>query len=119
MTKAQEQRAAILKKLWWMKKDQEKNLLEAKSQFMMDHAYRCIDVLETTIRTAMEIKPVSFEKRLSTVPGTTRPCFITECNYSDADNAKVAEVIRRMVEQGFIRIRKADGFTMVEVLKTR
>lgn len=124
MTK-KEQKEMILRKLYWMKKNQEENLRIAKAHgsrpgsVTFDCPYRGIDVLETTIREALGINPVSFEKRLSTVPGTKRSCFVTKCTFSDEDNKKVAEVIRRMVEQGFIRIREAHGFTMVEVLKTR
>ena len=116
MTK-QEQRNMILKKLYWFKKDQEENLSKAQYDFERELAYHTLDALQKVIRKAMDIKPIS----CSTEWGTNWQYVIRNFTYSDADNAKVNEVVRRMVEQGFIRIRKSSKYncTMVEVLKTR
>ena len=117
MTK-QEQRNYILNRLYWMKKYQDERAgLKDYEQF------KTIADLRKVIRKAMEIKPVDEEVFVlkSYFRGGRNYARVADV-FSDEDNAKVETVIRRMEEQGFIRLLHVGGecgWTAVEVLKTK
>lgn len=75
--------------------------------------YLPIWCLKNVVREAMEMKPI----RIIDMESRHRHYFVHEEIYSEHDDAKVEIVIKRMAEQGYIRL--SNSGKAYKVLKTK